>query len=374
MSSTPSNREESLDALRGIAALAVVVAHTTIAGLYKVEPLWGYLKWSPLKILWSGHQAVILFFVLSGFALVRMWQSIKSNRYDAYFVSRVARLFPPYMASVLLALAAYYLVSGVVEWDKGWMNVPKPEFSFQSLINHALMIGQFNTSEINPPIWSIVHEMRISIAFPLIYLLVSRFGGAAVACFYTMSAWIGWAMLGNVQLSALQGDAIQTLHYSTFFAVGAFIALRQEFFSRMFKKIVGLPRAALWIVALMLYAYPFDNPWNLGYRAFGDLATGVGSALIVGLVLTMSSNVLVRFGGYLGKISYSLYLNHILVLNLSLLFLYRSFGATVVWVATIVGAVILSSVMHRVVEVPAISASRFLRKKILFRQPVITLK
>lgn len=359
-------REDSLDALRGIAALAVVIAHTTIAGLYNVEPLWGWLKWSPLRVFWSGHQAVILFFVLSGFALARMWGGIKSNRYDAYFVARVMRLFPPYMASVLLALVAYCLVSKLVEWDKGWMNVPKPEFNVSSLVTHALMIVQFNTSEINPPIWSIVHEMRLSIAFPLIFILVSRSGWFAVACFYAMSLWAGWAMLGNVNLSALQGDLIQTLHYSTFFAVGAFIALRQDLFSRVFVRIVALPRLALWFLALALYAYPFDNPWNLGYRAFGDLISGLGSALIVCLALTMSSDALVKVGGYLGKISYSLYLNHIMVLNLSLLFLYRSFGSPVVWVVTVVGAVLLSSLMHKLVEVPSISASRYLRKKILF--------
>lgn len=365
MLSQYKSREESLDALRGVAALAVVVAHTTIAGLYNVEPLWSWLKWSPLKILWSGHQAVILFFVLSGFALVRMWQSIKNNRYDAYLVARIVRLFPPYIASVALAFFVYSAVSGIVGWNKGWMGIPKPELSLELLVAHFFMIGHFNTSEVNPPIWSIVHEMRISIIFPLIYLLVSRFGGWAVCGFYMMSVWIGWAMLGNVQLSAIQGDLIQTLHYSTFFAVGSFIALRQDSLSGVFLKIVSLPRVSLWFFALMLYAYPFDNPWNLGFRAFGDLAIGIGSALIVCLALTISSSVLVKLGGYLGRISYSLYLNHILVLNLSLLFLYQSFGAPVVWVVTIAGAVLLSSLMHKLVEVPSITVSRYLRKKIL---------
>lgn len=365
MLSLHKSREDSLDALRGIAALAVVVAHTTIAGLYNVEPIWGWLKWSPLKIFWSGHQAVILFFVLSGFALVRMWQGIQNNRYDAYFVSRVVRLFPPYIASVILALLVYNALSGVVNWDKGWLGIPKPSFSVELLVNHAFMIGQFNTAEVNPPIWSIVHEMRISIIFPLIYLIVARLGGWGVVGFYVLSAWIGWAMLGNVRLSAVQGDLIQTLHYATFFAVGSFIALRQDSLRETFAGIASLQRSALWFLALMLYAYPFDNPWNLGYRAFGDLITGLGSATIVCLALTMKSNALVKSCGYLGKISYSLYLNHILVLNLSLLLLYRSFGAPLVWLVTIVGAVLLSSLMHKLIEVPSIAASRYLRKRIL---------
>lgn len=363
MSLALNKREESLDALRGIAAMAVVISHTTIAGLYNVEPLWGCLKWTPLRVFWSGHQAVILFFVLSGFALVRMWQSIGAGRYDAYFVARITRLFPPYMASVLLALAAYYLVSGLVEWDKGWMSVPKPEFGLQSLADHALMIGRFNVFEINPPIWSVVYEMRISIVFPLICFLVSRLGCVAVVGFCAMSGWIGWAMLGNVALSDFQNDALQTLHYSTFFAIGTFIALRQEWLRILFKGVAGARRSALWLIAVMFYAYPFDNSWNLGDRVFGDLAIGIGSALIVCLAITMTSGVLVRLGGYLGRISYSLYLNHMLALNISLLFLYKAYGAVAVWVATILGAILIASIMHRIVELPSVSVSRYLRRK-----------
>lgn len=364
MSSLLNRREESLDALRGLAALVVVIAHTTIAGLYKVEPLWGYLKWSPLKIFWSGHQAVILFFVLSGFALARMWQDLKNNRYDAYFAARVVRLYPPYIASIMLALIVYNAASGIIEWDGGWMSIPKPDFNLGLLINHVMMIGQFNTSEVNPPIWSIVHEMRISIIFPLIYLLVSRFNGWAVGGFYLVSTWIGWAMLGNVQLSGVQGDILQTVHYSTFFAVGALIALRQDSICSMFNGVFQSKRILLWSLALILYAYPFDNPWNLGCRAFGDMAIGIGSAMIVCLALTMRSSVLVTFGGYLGKISYSLYLNHILALNISILFFYREYGAAVVWFVAILSALLISTVMHKVVEVPSISASRYLRKRI----------
>lgn len=65
-------RDPAVDALRGYAALIVVIAHTTVAGIYQVEPLWSTLKWLPVRLFWSGHQAVILFFVLSGFSLALM--------------------------------------------------------------------------------------------------------------------------------------------------------------------------------------------------------------------------------------------------------------------------------------------------------------
>ena len=46
----PENREHYVDALRGFAAFFVVIAHTAVVGLYKVEPYWTYLNWSPLRV------------------------------------------------------------------------------------------------------------------------------------------------------------------------------------------------------------------------------------------------------------------------------------------------------------------------------------
>lgn len=359
----PKSREPSLDALRGIAALFVLISHATIVGLYQVEPFWGMLKWTPLKIFWSGHQAVILFFVISGFSLTRLWQSISPKRLDAYLISRCMRLFPPYMASTILALAIYQCVSLIVEWNKGWMNLPKPTFSVQALVDHCLMIGHFDTSEINPPIWSIVHEMRISIGFPVIYFLVYRFGGVAVSGFYISSALIAWALLGNLELRSLKADLMLTLHYSTFFAVGAFLALHQDKFSGSIKNLVGHQREGLWFFAVMLYAYPFDNPWGPGYRVLGDLAIGFGSALIICLILAARPAAFGGAGCFLGKISYSLYLNHILVLNLSLLLLFGAVKAPLIWMATIAGSVLLAILMYRLVEQPSIALARYLRMK-----------
>jgi peptidoglycan/LPS O-acetylase OafA/YrhL len=65
----------------------------------------------------------------------------------------------------------------------------------------------------------------------------------------------------------------------------------------------------------------------------------------------------------LGKISYSLYLNHYVVLSVSLVILYPRFGAVPVWFATVVGALLLGYVMNRLVEVPSQNGARALRRK-----------
>lgn len=168
-------REHSLDILRSIAALSVVIAHTTIAGVYGGSE-WYWLKWAPIRIFWAGHQAVILFFVLSGFALTSMLNSLQNITYKQYLSARIARLYPPYLASIIAAFLIYSALQYLnIEWEKGWLNVVKPLFNIGNLVQHALMIGTFDSSTINPPIWSIVYEMRISILFPIIFYFVIKF-------------------------------------------------------------------------------------------------------------------------------------------------------------------------------------------------------
>jgi peptidoglycan/LPS O-acetylase OafA/YrhL len=55
-----------------MAAIIVLVSHVSIFGLYGFEHI--LANWPPTRLLWAGHQAVILFFVISGFALyLLMW-------------------------------------------------------------------------------------------------------------------------------------------------------------------------------------------------------------------------------------------------------------------------------------------------------------
>jgi len=74
-------RYHSLDSLRGLACLQVVIGHCLVALpalawlVYPatdkpVHDLKFYLAYSPVHFFWSATPAVIVFFVLSGFVLL----------------------------------------------------------------------------------------------------------------------------------------------------------------------------------------------------------------------------------------------------------------------------------------------------------------
>ena len=105
-------RFASLDGLRGIACVVVVICHylqiyVPAAFERNFPDLFGE-KWlvnSPLNLLFNGHAAVILFFVLSGFVLsAPFFRGVGWGWYARSIIKRYPRLAIPALASSLLPL------------------------------------------------------------------------------------------------------------------------------------------------------------------------------------------------------------------------------------------------------------------------------
>src|SRR5262245_47699245 len=105
-------RIRALDGLRGIAAVTVVVQHILssfppLAAMIDRAPdadiVLLDLDRTPLRLLWTGSEAVILFFVLSGFVLTLQIERFQAgSSYVTYIVRRVSRLYVPYLAIMLV--------------------------------------------------------------------------------------------------------------------------------------------------------------------------------------------------------------------------------------------------------------------------------
>ena len=152
-------RTRELDALRGLAALAVVLFHVRVplwAGWTVITTTPGYsqldrgLAWlSPPMALFGS--AVMLFFVVSGFA-IHYPNAAPGSRLDVgpYAMRRFLRIYPPYVVAVLLTVAA----------ERGAMAlaaVPSstPEKTAASLLmvqNYVAPAGQMAG---NPSLWSL---------------------------------------------------------------------------------------------------------------------------------------------------------------------------------------------------------------------------
>ena len=134
MRATEGQRLHELDSLRGLAALSVVACHCL-----KVRSGvgFGWLLWlldhTPLGIVRASHEAVIFFFVLSGFVLALPFLS-GPVRYRAFLAKRVCRIYLPYYAALVSWHSSWrrrWAARGCREWDLG-STLPGPPRSRRS--------------------------------------------------------------------------------------------------------------------------------------------------------------------------------------------------------------------------------------------------
>jgi peptidoglycan/LPS O-acetylase OafA/YrhL len=325
-----SARYEQLDSLRGLAALTVVIHHLFLVPL-ALTPFFQLLFHfkSPAKLLISGHAAVLLFFVLSGFVLSLPLHRHQSVDYLPFLLKRLFRIYLPYLVSILIAMgAASLFYSGSIDGLSSWFQSSwKQPLDPASFMEHMVLIGNIHSDLYNNVIWSLIHELRISLIFPFVILLLNRSHWAAsiLACF--VFSLIGG--LNNVyhwELSnGFHTTYFDSLHYLSFFILGSLLAKHQAAFLHHYKKLSFPVKITLLLLSLLCYIYAtyptvitnqisFLAPFN---PILIDYITAAGASGIIVLALSssaLSKLLLTKPLLFLGNISFSLYLYHLTVL------------------------------------------------------------
>lgn len=304
-------RYGEVDALRGIAALLVVTFHLLYTQIGIGDGI-GYWYYSPF---FSGQESVVLFFVLSGFVLALPFFDGPVS-VPAFWCRRVCRIWLPYIAAIALFLLAYDPILAPLK--PGWLTPPTP-----ALIGaHALLIGSFNTNAWNGVIWSLVHEMRMSLLFPFVMVWWGRqpawrllVGGLALSL-------IGVALNRLTTTWGWPNDYFLTLHYALMFGIGAWIARERQPLIVAWGARPGWQRAMWLMVATILYLHAKVVAEWAGLGAMSQLLhewpVTLGAAVM--LVASLAPGRLqdfLRTGPLvgLGQISYGLYLYHLVVLK-----------------------------------------------------------
>lgn len=272
-----------LDGLRGIAALQVVIFHSNIL--------------SGVRIL-DASNAVILFFVLSGYCLALPYgRALGLAEMPGFYVRRFFRLYPAFFVCMFftLACAAMFRPDGVADTylhaNNGFRIPSLPEF-----LKHLTLIYPGDSfDKFDPPVWSLVLEAKMSLVFPILIWLAYRAGPAVVVLALTVAAGF---LLPSTTLVMI----------STFW-LGIVISVYRN---RL--KVRAVP---MLLLGLCFYFLPnllllgqFKSPEI--YKIY-VVAVAIGAALMI--LATETSPALHRsLSGpvvqFLGRISYSLYLFH----------------------------------------------------------------
>lgn len=333
-SRTPRGRLFELDALRGLAAFTVLWHHLRLA-----LPGGGKHAWY-LALITGGHQAVRLFFVLSGYVLSMPYWRGKQMPYGRYLVRRFFRIYVPFFVGFLLAWVGAWKFYGSQLPLTAWFHLTwQTPLTWKLFLQQAFMSS---TAEINTAFWSLRVEAEFSILLPFFCFVVLRL------------PWMLTLLVGLLSYAAslhFQNlDAVNGLSAIPMFLFGMLLSRHAQWIETTWSRLPSLVTCLVPVVALLLYLrfLPAGN--------YADYLTGIGSSLLIVASLHMAplSNLLRHaIPEYLGRISYSLYLVHATILFATLNLLY---GRISLWLLGSIYCVVALACAHLLcvlVEEPA---------------------
>ncbi|MGH1461766.1 MAG: acyltransferase family protein [Neptuniibacter sp.] len=283
-------RFDSLDSLRGLAALAVALFHFSSG--------------------WAGYLAVDFFLVLSGFVLSHGYLYKDRNINFTEFLShRLARLYPLHIFTLVSFILAFLLVNGVFPGSQDGTL-----FTLLQNLTLTQNIG-FNPSGLtyNYPSWSISVELWINIIF---FLFITK----------NTKTWI--LILGSIVglLSIYFGTGHLDTHYKNYvevfnsgvirgmssFLLGIvsyrlYILLKE---ARRIRKNINLTE---WVCVGLVIFVVFARDSKTSEIDFFAPIIFMFAVSIFAFEEGYLSKYLRRFS-YLGEISYSVYLNQVTLL------------------------------------------------------------
>ncbi|RAK77760.1 acyltransferase family protein [Aspergillus fijiensis CBS 313.89] len=368
-----------LDGLRGLAAAIVAFNHFFMGGIFDFafHSYWAdpasanrhFIQLPPIRLLFSAHAMVALFFVISGYALsinlLRLRDAPPSSSLTAsssatnqtllrgLSSATTRRIFRIYLPVFLVAILSQLLFfCGLYHWSFGddvvWGRRPwtAPLFHFTYLLRYFLDIVniiQFHHNPgLNGQLWTMPIEFRGSLMVYLVILGMAfwrkemRVGGVFVLAVYFLwyGIWDGVGFLGGLGVAELA----QGLHSSSEDAVlgeGWWVGRKDGEAGLSSASAGGLKAKAktlltgfCFLMGLHLLCLGDDGVLTPGYRWLGSLQSPrwdddwaivskcwktVGSVLVVYAIdrVEVLQRVLERpTPQFLGRISFSLYLVH----------------------------------------------------------------
>jgi peptidoglycan/LPS O-acetylase OafA/YrhL len=371
-------RVRSLDGLRGVAALVVVVHHVllvsspALANPYRSDaaprPPTGSLDWwlsdTPLHIVWAGPEAVIIFFALSGFVLAIPAVRRGGGWLDrSYYPRRLLRLYLPVWGAMIVAVAIRATHSTTSVRGATWVLNDDPSVTLSGVVHTASVVDPAGTTmQFTGVLWSLQWEMLFSLLLPallVIPLLTAKRVGLAAA--------VAGAALLVVAVGVSHqswGQPSGFLQYMPVFVLGTLFAFHHERFRR---RDGSHPRsfvtATTGVAAVGLLTVGYWTEGRGMASASWPQEIGIVVGALLALWLALNSPALIRLfetrvGQWLGSRSFSLYLVHYPIVA-ALAFAYggRPHGWLLLLTA-VPAALVGAELFWRAVEHPATSLAR----------------
>ena len=313
-----------IDCLRGLAAITVVFYHMLIElqnkSAVKLIMLNGIVN--------PGRISVFLFFMISGYVIRISTGNQKRSR--TFFLRRFVRLYPPYIICVLISIFFCFngfFGEGVLNKQLALFNASKIKYVIGILtMEFSNLIGSFSPLAVD---WTLAVELLF---YFQIYIIITVFPNMHFKYIYIV--FIVASMFSDL------------CRYFPFLYAGT---LFWDYSSNR------LTRNSLILLLMLL---PISCYWsNYAFEEAEVRSTYANCALVAisifSLIFVRNKIVEWNIFIYLGRISYSLYLIHMIVIHLVV-----EFQLPFPIISMIVFTLVLSSVCYKYLEEPSILFSR----------------
>jgi exopolysaccharide production protein ExoZ len=307
------NRHAGLDLLRALAIVLTFFVHFVwVVGGWLYQRNFEMLAIADAKsvpdaiLIWLCHSqhGVFLFFVLSGYLMGRKWFSARDVPTLAFLRDRAWRTLPGAFLAVLATLLLL-ASSGKLPAD------PIAHF-----FENAFFLNWFRKDDSRALLivtWSLHAEWLFYLSLPLVAWCVKKVAHDSPA--------LGVFLIVAAICVALKFLSLRGAAYAWFFAVGVIAAIKQNDWRAAVSRTPWFVVLLGYVSVNLIYAWlsptaaalqkalwnPFDT-----HAIFFGLSAGL---LLLKTADTDFGNALwVRIGAYIGKISYSIYLWHLLVI------------------------------------------------------------
>jgi len=356
---TTQERLDHLDAMRGIAAMMVLLGH--------------YINWKYKDVLWikllsfpfNANDAVSFFFVLSGFVL--SWKYLQDNRLplaiNKFYIQRLFRLFPGFAIALLADLV--FFNRDQLSWQ-----VFRETFILNrnQFWEEFFLFRGYNT--IFLPGWTLTIELCMSFLMPFL-IVVGRYNprlllpfaaatllGAYITGLFMFHFILGIWIAANVDwIRSMQFRESGWYRYRWLILITGCVL----FSLRMADRIVPFDSGLMYILNyLKLDYFIFSAIGSLIFIVYSLHFRGVGKLLCHPVLL------------FYGKISYGIYLIHwVYVMAFytywDTLLSYTGGSDKILFIAGLAGVVLLSTLsaaaIYYGVERPFINLSKKLSRK-----------
>jgi peptidoglycan/LPS O-acetylase OafA/YrhL len=371
--------------VRGIAALFVVVQHFC-EGVY---PAFGRFSINTFRV---GEFGVLLFFLCSGFVIPSSLERRASLR--AFWIGRAFRLFPVYwfaISSILILHVAGYYRGPDHRYLASWVG--------NSLLNMTMLQRFFDGPLLMGQSWTLAFEMTFYVALSVLFVVgAHRHSTRYTAMLLGIAAIVGahvagnvlrrpgWTLLAGVGVAGAllavsrssrgQGGSRRAMAVIGTAAVAVLLLYPDQntfetglYFGTMFAgtaiyrwttgevngRTLGL--LALFAAAALTAGqlHRTDLSWDFSAHDWAELLTYLSAYVVFFLAVVARRRRFPRALTFLGTISYSIYLNHSIVLFAGPRWPAHRTTTLLVGVAlTIAG----SALTYRLIERPSIALGR----------------